>query len=128
MCWKLYLDKSGFPDDASWSLTRSAVEAIELISRRGYPSAMSLGYDLGPGQPTGLEFLEQLADNVLRGWPDLRFPAMPFKCHSNDIAGRCRILGFWQFFQNKLSKGGAARQCLASESRDTVVCFSMQNE
>jgi 5'-nucleotidase len=40
----------------------------------------------------------------MSGWPNLNFPQVEFDCHSSDTVGRCKVLGYWKSFQNKLAK------------------------
>jgi 5'-nucleotidase len=104
MSWKLFLDTERFPKDTSWQIARSVAEATQLISQQGYPSELSLDYMMAEGEATCLDFLKTLTDDVMTGWPNLDFPAVKFECHSDDIDGRCKILGLWRSFQNKLTK------------------------
>jgi 5'-nucleotidase len=104
MSWKLFLDKARFPMDGSWTIARSADEAMALIVQNGYPDALSLDDDLGESENTGLDFLKNLTDSVLRDWPNVSFPQAELDCHSINMDGRCRILGLWKSFQNKLGR------------------------
>ena len=104
MSWKLFLDTKRFQKDTSWLAVRSVDEAMSLIAERGYPTDISLDYDMGVDQPTGLDFLKKITDEVMTGWPNLSFPAVSLKCHSQDTDGRCKILGLWKGFQNKLAR------------------------
>jgi 5'-nucleotidase len=104
MSWKLFLDNERYPKNTSWLVARSVDEAKSLISQHGYPAEMSLEYDLGSGNQTGLEFLKSLSDGVLSSWPNLEFPDAELDCHSTDPEGRCKILGQWKSFQNKLAR------------------------
>jgi len=104
MNWKLFLDNELFPPDTSWLIARSVDEAMVLISQQGYPAEMSLDYDLGENKPTGFDFLKRIADDVLNAWPNLNFPLVMLDSHTSDTEGRCRILGLWKSFQNKLAR------------------------
>jgi hypothetical protein len=112
MSWKLFLDVERFPRDISWLVARSVDEALALIAKRGYPMEMSLDYDFGENNPNGFDFLKTLTDEVMRGWPNLDIPAIGFDCQSNDIDGRCRILGLWKSFQNKLGRRNVSADSL----------------
>jgi 5'-nucleotidase len=114
MRWKLFLDIERFPKDTSWLVARSVDEATALIAQHGYPVEMSLDYELGKNEPTGFDFLKALTDEVMSGWPNLDFPVVEFDCHSNDIDGRCKILGLWKSFQNKLGRRHARTALLPS--------------
>jgi 5'-nucleotidase len=114
MRWKLFLDIERFPKDTSWLVARSVDEATALIAQHGYPVEMSLDYELGKNEPTGFDFLKALTDEVMSGWPNLDFPVVEFDCHSNDIDGRCKILGLWKSFQNKLGRRHARTDLLPS--------------
>lgn len=104
MRWKLFLDNERLPKDGGWLIARSADDAMMLIAEHGYPGVMSLDYDLGENKPTGLDFLNGIIEKVIRDWPNMQFPAIEFECHSNDTEGRCKILGAWKSFQNKLAR------------------------
>ena len=104
MSWKLFLDKTRFPTDASWTIARSTDDAMVLIAQNGYPDEMSVDYDLGESEITGFDFLKSLTDTVLSKWPNVNFPPVELECHSNNTEGRCRMLGLWKSFQNKLGR------------------------
>jgi len=104
MLWKLFLDNERLPKDGGWLMARSADDAMTLIAEHGYPAVMSLDYDLGENKPTGLDFLNGIIDEAIRYWPNIQFPAIEFECHSRDTEGRCKILGAWKSFQNKLAR------------------------
>ncbi len=108
MSWKLFLDAGRLPEDTSWQVARSVDEALALCVQHGYPAEMSVEYDLGNNLQTGLDFLTQIADRALRKWPTFKFPPITLSSHSNDVEGRCRMLGFWKSFQNKLARGASA--------------------
>lgn len=104
MTWKLFLDVERLPKDSSWRVARSADDAMTLISEQGYPAAMSLDFNLGENNPTGLDFLNGIVEKALRDWPRIQFPEIELNCHSNDTEGRCKIFGAWKSFQNKLAR------------------------
>lgn len=117
MRWKLFLDYERFPRDTSWWVARSVDEAMALIDKHGYPTEISLEYDLGAGNPNGLDFLKKISEDVMSGWPNINFPAVAFECHSNDIDGRCKIFGFWKSFQNKLGRKNTRNKYAMREAR-----------
>jgi 5'-nucleotidase len=121
MHWKIFLDGERFPKDTSWMIARSADEAVVLIAQYGYPSEMSLDFDLGKNKPTGLDFLKQITDEVMSSWPNLDFPEVEFECHSNDIDGRCKILGLWKSFQNKLARKNARTDLMPATTSRVVL-------
>ncbi len=129
MRWKLFLDIERLPRDTSWLIARSTDEAMALIAQHGYPAEMSLDYAFGENNPTGLDFLKKLSDEVMSGWPNLNFTVVEFDCHSNDIDGRCKILGLWKSFQNKLArKNIVADSAPASISREIVSHNNFENK
>ncbi len=129
MSWKLFLDIERFPRDTSWLIARSVDEAVALISQHGYPAAISLDFDLGNNKPTGLEFLKQITDNVMSSWPNLEFPEVEFECHSNDIDGRCKILGLWKSFQNKLARKNARTDLVSvTNSREVMALQNIDSQ
>lgn len=127
MRWKLFLDIERFPKDGSWLIARSVDEAKALIAQHGYPVEMSLDYELGKNKLTGFDFLEALTDEVMSGWPNLDFPEVELDCHSNDIGGRCKILGLWKSFQNKLGRRHT-RTAASATSREILAEQDVSNQ
>jgi 5'-nucleotidase len=129
MSWKLFLDIERFPKDTSWLVARSVDEAKALIAQHGYPVEMSLDYELGKNEATGFDFLKTLTEDVMSGWPNLDFPEVVFDCHSNDIDGRCKILGLWKSFQNKLdSRNPPTDLSPSTTSREVVAEHDADNQ
>lgn len=77
---------------------------MTLIAQNGYPEELSLDDDFGESELSGLDFLKNLTDSVLGDWPNVNFPQARLDCHSNNTESRCKILGLWKSFQNKLGR------------------------
>ena len=122
MSWKLFLDQERFPPEASWLIARSVDEAMALIGRHGYPAEMSLEFELGEHQPTGLDFLKRISAEVLSAWPAHNFQEIELSCHAHHVEGRCKMMGFWKSFQNKLQRqSGVRAQAQAQLTANDVV-------
>jgi 5'-nucleotidase len=114
MSWKLFLDLERLPKGKGWKIARSTKEAMTLIAQHGYPSGMSLDYDLGEGNPTGLDFLKGIACEAEMARTTVDFSQVKFECHAESLDGRCKIFGQWKSFQNMLAHSKTDEETMPS--------------
>lgn len=82
---RLYVDDLRSAPDG-WVLARTVDEAVSVL-RSGQVTEMSLDYDLGSPNQTGLHVLQWLEVEVHSG--TIRLPCM--QAHSGSIVGRRRL-------------------------------------
>lgn len=62
MTWKLWLDDERNPPDDSWEIARDFHQAVDLVTRYGFPIHVAFDHDLGWGSPSGFDFAKWLID------------------------------------------------------------------
>jgi hypothetical protein len=95
---KLYVDDLR-PPPAGWVLAKTVDEAIELLSR-GTVVELSLDYDLGGADATGLDVLNWLESAIAEG--RISMPAMA--AHSGSVLGRRRLEAQIEWLQQRHSR------------------------
>jgi hypothetical protein len=95
-----------------WIVIRNVRDGITMITYAGWPTEVSFDHDLGPNEPSGMDFAKFLVEE------DLDHDTMPenftYKLHSSNPPGRDNIDGLLGQYL-KLRKSGPALQMLKNE-------------
>ena len=94
---KLYVDDLRAPP-VGWTLAKTVDEAIELLSQ-GCVVELSLDYDLGGADRTGLDLLNWLESAIAAG--RISMPTMT--AHSGSVLGRRRLEAHIEWLQGRFS-------------------------
>ena len=95
MKYKLYLDDIRNPEDNSWVICRSSIQALNYIKNYGQPYFISFDHDLGE-QDTTMEFLKCLVDIIEQ-------PTFDYVVHSANPVGAQNIISYIESWKRSLA-------------------------